>query len=348
MSGKAAPVPVTVSSGSRMSERQKVLIVVAVLALVAAVIPFTNSFVILLATRVAVFSILAMSLDILLGYTGLGSLGQAAYLGMGAYLAGILATKYGFGLDASFLIVLPLGILAGGALAAFFGLFAIRATGTYFLMISLALGQCIWGLAYRWNSLTGGDNGLNMPRKPVFWGLDLANSLTMFYVAFFFFALSLIALYILTRSPFGRSLEGIRERELRMSILGYNVWLHKYLAFVIAGAFGGLSGVLWAHTNGIISPEDLVLTMSVDALLMVVLGGAGTLVGAVIGCSVVLALREYLSTLVPWWQYVLGVVYILTILYLPGGLMALPARIREWRAGDAGAVAAKPAAKAAH
>ena len=112
-------------------------------------------------------------------------------------------------------------------------------------------------------------------------------------------------------SPFGRSLAGIRERELRMKILGYNTWLHKYIAFVIAGAFGGLSGVLWAHTTGIVSPENVVLTTSVDALLMAVLGGAGTLVGGVIGTFIVFGLREYLSTLVPWWQYVLGVVYVL-------------------------------------
>ena len=317
-----------------MTSRMKILIVVAVLALAAILVPFTNSFIVLLATRVLVFSILAMSLDILLGFTGLASMGHAAYLGIGSYTAGILATKYGFGLDHTFLVVLLLGMAFGGGLAAFFGLFAIRATGTYFLMITLALGQCVWGLAYRWNSLTGGDNGINMPAKAKLFGLNLADSVTMFYVAFFFFAIALGVLYLLTRSPFGRSLEGIRERELRMSILGYNVWLHKYLAFVIAGTFGGLSGVLWAHTNGIISPEDVVLTMSVDALLMVVLGGAGTLIGPVIGCAVVLALREYLSTLVPWWQYVLGIVYILTILYLPTGLMGLPARIRAWQAGQ--------------
>jgi branched-chain amino acid transport system permease protein len=331
-----------------MSERTRILIVVGLLTALAAVVPFTNSFVVLLATRVAVFAILAMSLDILLGFTGLASMGHAAYLGVGAYLAGILATKYGgFGLDATFWLVIAMGMLLGAALAAFFGLFAIRATGTYFLMITLALGQCVWGLAYRWNSLTGGDNGINLPRKPQFWGLDLSNATTMFYVAFFFFCASLIALYTLTRSPFGRSLEGIRERELRMSILGYNVWLHKYLAFVIAGAFGGLAGVLWTYTNGIVSPEDLVLTMSVDALLMVVLGGAGTLIGAVIGCAAVLAMREYLSTLVPWWQYVLGVVYILTILYLPGGLMGLPARYKAWRQGPpVSGTAAKPAGAA--
>jgi branched-chain amino acid transport system permease protein len=198
-------------------------------------------------------------------------------------------------------------------------------------MITLALGQCVWGLAYRWNSLTGGDNGINVRAKPKFLGLDLAHDVTFFYVVFFFFAASLLAMYVLVRSPFGRSLEGIRERELRMQILGYNTWLHKYIAFIIAGGFGGLAGVLWAHTAGIVSPENVVLTTSVDALLMAVLGGAGTLVGGVIGSFIVFGLREYLSTLVPWWQYVLGAVYVLTILYLPTGLMGLPERYRQWR-----------------
>ena len=119
--------------------------------------------------------------------------------------------------------------------------------------------------------------------------------MTFFYLVLGFFIVSMILMYVLVRSPFGRSLEGIRERELRMSMLGYNVWLHKYIAFVIAGGFGGLAGVLWAHTNGIVTPEDVVLTTSVDALLMVVLGGAGTLIGGVIGSAIVLLLREYLN-----------------------------------------------------
>jgi branched-chain amino acid transport system permease protein len=226
-----------------------------------------------------------------------------------------------------------MGILLGCALAALFGLFAIRAGGVYFLMITLALGQCVWGLAYRWNSLTGGDNGINMSGRPNF-GLDLGNEVTFFYLVFAFFSLSMLALYVLVRSPFGKSLAGIRERELRMQILGYNTWLHKYIAFIIAGGFGGLAGVLWAHTNGHVSPETVVLTTSVDALLMVVLGGAGTLVGAGIGAAIVFGLREFLSTLVPWWQYALGAVYVLTILYLPMGLMGIPKRWRQRNQGE--------------
>src|SRR5262245_58464961 len=308
----------------------KILSVVAALAAVVIIVPNTNSFLILLATRVLAFSILVMSLDILLGYTGLPSLGQAAYLAVGAYATAILASKYHVGLGWDFWLVVVLGILLGALLAAVFGLLAIRATGVYFLMITLALGQCVWGLAYRWNSLTGGDNGINLHQRPKF-GIDLANEVTFFYVVFGLFAASLLILYTLVRSPFGQSLAGIRERELRMKILGYNTWLHKYVAFIIAGAFGGLSGVLWAHTAGIVSPVNVELTISVDALLMAVLGGSGTLVGGVIGALIVFALREYLSTVVPWWQYALGGVYVLTILFLPTGLMGIPERMRQQR-----------------
>jgi len=314
-----------------MDSRRKFLIIFAVLLAVQVATPYSGSYVIVLVTHALIFAILAMSLDILLGYTGLPSLGQAAYLGVGAYLTAILASRFQFGLDWTFWLVVVLGILIGAATAALFGLFAVHAGGVYFLMITLALGMCVWGLAYRWNSLTGGDNGIVLPPRPAF-GIDLADDVTFFYLVFGFFAVSLVMMAILASSPFGRSLVGIRENEPRMRILGYNTWLHKYVAFIIAGGFGGLAGVLWAHAHGLVSPEDVVLATSVDALLMVVLGGPGTLVGGAIGAGIVVFLREYLSTLVPWWQYVLGGVYVLTILYLPGGLMSIPERIRGSRA----------------
>ncbi len=140
------------------SAQFKVVAVVAGLGAIALVVPHTGSFVVLLVTRALAFSILVMSVDILLGFTGLASMGQAAYLGIGAYLTAILATRYHFGLGDDFWLLILLAMLAGAALAAVFGLLAMRASGVYFLMITLALGQCVWGLAYRWNSLTGGDN----------------------------------------------------------------------------------------------------------------------------------------------------------------------------------------------
>src|ERR1700687_321375 len=232
-----------------VSQQIKIAMVAAALIVLAYIVPQSGSFVILLVTRAMAFAILAMSVDLRLGYTGMSSTGQAAYFGVGAYLTAVLATKFHIGMGWDFWLVVVLGILLGAALAAMFGLFAIRAGGVYFLMITLALGQCVWGLAYRWNSLTGGDNGINISGRPSF-GLDLSNEVTFFYLVFAFFAVSMVLMYVLVRSPFGQSLAGIRERELRMQILGYNTWLHKYIAFIIAGAFGGTAGVLGAPTNG--------------------------------------------------------------------------------------------------
>jgi branched-chain amino acid transport system permease protein len=314
----------------RQGPSRQTVVVVTLLLVVACMGPYVGPFMLLLMTQAMIFGILAMSLDLLLGYTGLPSLGQAAYLGVGAYVAAILATRFQFGLGWDFWLVLALGMLCGALTAALFGLIAMRAAGVYFLMITLALGMCLWGLAYRWNALTGGDNGLNLPGRPSF-ALDLNDTRTYFFVVWGVFVTSMGGLSILVRSPFGRSLVGIRESEARMQMLGYHTWLHKYLAFVIAGGFGGLAGVLWAYLNGIVSPEDVILTTSVDALLMVVLGGPGTLIGGTIGAAVVVFLREYLSTRVEWWQYALGGVYVLTILYLPGGLMGLPERLRQRR-----------------
>lgn len=325
-----------------MTRQGKVLAVIALLVAVAAITPHTTPFLLLLITRMLILAILAMSVDLLLGYTGLPSLGQAAYLGLGAYLAAILATRYQFGLGWSFWLVILLGILLGAVTAAFFGLFALRAGGVYFLMITLALSQCVWGLAYRWDSLTGGDNGLNILNRPAFGPIQLGNDKAYFYFVFGFFVISLLLLYVLVESPFGRSLIGIREREVRMRVLGYNTWLHKYIAFIIAGGFGGLAGVLWAQLSGQVSPEDVTLTTSVDALLMVVLGGPGTLIGGALGAAIVLFLRGYLSTVVPWWPYVLGGVYVLAIYFLPNGLLGT-----RWHRRQAAAPEAAPAAEPA-
>ena len=304
-----------------MSRLAKMSAMLALVGVVAVVTPHTTPFLLMLATRILILSILAMSLDLLLGFTGIASLGHAAFLGLGAYMTAILAVRYSFGLGWDFWLVMLFGILLGAATAAVFAVFALRARGVYFLMITLALSQCVWGLAYRWDSVTGGDNGLNLPGRPSFGPIHLGDDTTYFYLVLACFALSLLLLYVFVESPFGRSLVGIREHETRMSVLGYNVWLHKYIVFIVSGAFAGLAGVLWAHVSSEVSPEDLTLTTSIDALLMVVLGGPGTLLGGVLGAVIVLFLREYLSTLVPWWPYVLGSMYIAVISWLPDGLL---------------------------
>ena len=222
-----------------MSRLAKMSAMLALIVAVAVVTPHTTPFLLMLATRILILSILAMSLDLLLGFTGIASLGHAAFLGLGAYMTAILAVRYDFGLGWDFWLVMLFGILLGAATAAVFAVFALRARGVYFLMITLALSQCVWGLAYRWDSLTGGDNGLNLPGRPSFGPIHLGDDTTYFYLVLAFFALSLLLLYVFAESPFGRSLVGIREHETRMSVLGYNVWLHKYIVFIVSAPSPG-------------------------------------------------------------------------------------------------------------
>ena len=295
-------------------------IAVGVAALVAAgaVAPLLPSYPLTLLTQVAIMAILAMSLDILLGYTGLPSLGHAAYFGTAAYAVGILATEH----QAGFFTCLIAGVLLATATAALFGLVAIRATGTYFLMITLALGMVVWGLAFRWVSLTKGDNGIaGVPRPDLALPWSLAAPLPFFYFALLATALAWAALGTLARSPFGLTLQGIRESETRMRALGYDVWLHKYLAFVISGGFAGFAGVLWAWYNGFVSPVDVQLVTSVETLLMVALGGPGTLAGPALGAAVIVFLKNFVSVYTKRWLLILGAVYIGVILFAPRGVL---------------------------
>jgi branched-chain amino acid transport system permease protein len=295
------------------------------LGALALVAPLLSSFMLSLLTQALIYSILAMSLDLMLGYTGLSSLGHAAYFGLGAYAVGILATRHGAG----FWVTLVAGIALAVAVAAVFGLVALRATGVYFLMITLALGMVAWGLAHRWVSLTQGDNGISgVPRPDLGLPVSTAGTLGFYYLVLVAVAAAFALLRLVVRSPFGRALVGIRESESRMRSLGYHVWLHKYLAFLIAGGVGGAAGVFWAYYNGFVSPADLELATSVEALLMVALGGRGTLVGPALGAAAIVALKNLVSVWTHRWLLILGGVYIGTIVYFPEGIVG---SLRQWR-----------------
>jgi branched-chain amino acid transport system substrate-binding protein len=305
----------------------RIAIVVAFLALVLAP-PFVSSFLLALLTQAVIYAVLAMSLDIILGYTGLASLGHAAYLGLGAYSVGILTTRHG----ASFWVTLAVGILLATAVAAIFGLVALRATGVYFLMITLALGMVVWGLAHRWVSMTQGDNGIaGVPRPNLGLPWSFAGGISFYYLALVGFLLALVLLRTIVRSPFGQTLVGIRESESRMRTLGYHVWLHKYIGFVIAGGVGGFAGVLWAYYNGFVSPADLELATSVEILLMVALGGRGTLLGPALGATLIVGLKNLVSIYTHRWLLILGGVYIGTIVYAPEGIVGA---VRQWTKGE--------------
>jgi branched-chain amino acid transport system permease protein len=295
----------------------------ALLLLVAAP-PFLPPFLLTLLTQTLIYSILAMGLDLILGYTGLSSLGHAAYLGLGAYSVGILTTRYGAG----FWTTLVVGVALAALVAAVFGLIVLRASGVYFLMITLALGMVVWGLANRWVSLTQGDNGISsIPRPDLGLPWSFASAVPFYYLVLAGFALAFAALRVIVSSPFGHTLVGIRESESRMRTLGYSVWLHKYLAFLISGGAGGFAGVLWCYYNGFVSPSDLDLAVSIEVLLMVALGGRGTLLGASIGAAVIVFLKNVVSVYTRRWLLILGLVYVGTIRYAPEGIVGA---VRGW------------------
>ena len=276
-----------------------------------------------LLTQIVILAILAMSLDLLLGYTGLPSLGHAGFFGVAAYGVGILSTTY----QADVWTSAAGGLLAGLVLAALFGLIVSHVRDVYFLMITLALGMVLWGLSYRWIPMTGGDNGIaGIPRLEAHLGLPTTGPVPFYYVALLVLAVSSVLMVLLVRSPFGLTLRGIRENEKRMSSLGFNTWLHCYLSYVLSGAFASVAGVMWAYYNGFVSPTYLDLTASSELFLMVTLGGPATLVGPVLGAGAIVLLKNVMSAYTARWLLVLGIVYIATIMWAPQGIWNLGKR----------------------
>ncbi len=270
-----------------------------------------------LVIRMMIFSIFAMSLDLLMGYTGLASLGHSAFLGVAAYAVGILSVR----VSNSLFLTFGAGLGFAGITAAIFGFLVLRSRGPQFLMLTLALAQVLWGIAFKWKALTGGDDGLpGIPRPSLWLQWDLSGLTAFYYFSLFFFLLAALLLYLIVRSPFGYSLEGIRENETRMQTLGYHVWMHQYVAFVLAGLFGGMAGVLFAYFNRYVSPAELHLATSAKVLLMVVLGGAGTLFGPALGAAVVVLLENLVSAYTQRWLTILGAIYVLVVLFMRQGL----------------------------
>lgn len=296
----------------------RLLLPVAALVLLAFMpLALGSDYYINLASQILIAAILAMSLNILVGYGGLVSLGHAAYLGTAAY--GIIYLTVQAGLPHAAAVVLTL--TGTTLLAMLFGLLALRATGLGFLMITLALGQILWGLAYRWVGLTGGDNGLGGLSRPQILGIDLADATAFYYLVAFVFiaAFGFIARFV--HSPFGQSLEGSRDQPRRMRALGFHVGAVQWLSFVYAGFWGGVAGVLYGYYHQFISPQALHLTTSAETLLMVIAGGVGTLTGPVVGAALVLILKNVVSIYVARWVMLLGATFVLIIVFMPEGLV---------------------------
>ena len=209
---------------------------------------------------------------------------------------------------------------------------ALRATGIGFLMITLAIGQILWGIAYRWASLTNGDNGINVSTpagavRAVVWQRRLPSTTRRCWCS----CSPSSAMAVFVRSPFGASLRGTRDQARRMTALGYNVWLIRFLAILFSGFWSGVAGLLFLYYNQFISPQVVALTTSAEALLMVISGGSGTLLGPIVGAAIVVIMKNVVSAYIERWNLVLGVIFILIISFMPEGLV--PGSVRLWRAG---------------
>lgn len=306
--------------------------VVVVLAVLPWVLP--DVFYVSVTTHVLVFAMLALSLNILIGYGGMNSLGHAVYLGVPAYAYAWLMTNAGMGAVPAAVSA----VLLGTALAVVFGVLALRASGLGFLMITLALGQIVWGLSYRWVALTGGDNGLNAVRPAIF-GLDTSKTVVFYYVVATVFAVVLLCLWQFARSPFVACLRGTRDQPRRMRMLGHDVHLIRLMAFVAAGFWGSVAGVLYVWDYQFISPQTMSLQQSAEVLLMVILGGAGTLAGPITGAAIITLVKTVVSSYVARWSSLLGLVFILVVMIMPQGLIPGLHRLTRRRL----AVAKRPA-----
>jgi branched-chain amino acid transport system permease protein len=275
-----------------------------------------------LGTRVLVLGLAAMSLNFLLGFTGVLSFGHAAYFGLGAYGAGLTLKL----LAASTPLALLLGTLLGAIAGALLGALIVRRRGVYFAMVTIAFGQVFYFIAFRWNSLTGGDDGLRgFSRQPIDLGfsrLDLLNDLNAFYYfVLFCFAAATAIMGLVLRSPLGRTLLAIRENERRARFLGIPVEQHIWLSFVISCLFVSLAGTLYALLNNFADPRGLYYAQSGDFVIMAVMGGMRSFWGPLLGAAVFVVLQDYLSSITPNWQSLIGVMFVVVVLFFPRGLL---------------------------
>jgi branched-chain amino acid transport system permease protein len=300
----------------------------AIALLLLATVPYWigNSYYINIATQILIYAVLALGLNVLVGYAGLVTLGHASLFGIAAY-AGATLINAGHGH-----IVVAIGsLLATLAATALFAVLALRGTGLGFVMITVALGQIVWGIAYRWISLTNGDNGISISARPSPFGLPLTSADSFYWATLVVFLVAVAAMAIFVASPFGAAVRGTRDQPRRMTALGYNVWLTRFLAFLFSGFWSGVAGLLYLYYNQFVSPQTVALSASAEALLMVIAGGTATLLGPIAGAALVIVMKDVASAYIERWNFVLGAIFVLIVVFMPEGLV--PGSVRLWRWG---------------
>lgn len=300
------------------------LALAAVVVVAATALPFVaGPFWMGLVTQIIVFGLLALSVDLLLGHAGLFSICHGSFFAVAAYTTAILHVRHG----APTLLAAPAGLLAGTLLGLVFGL-AVRTRGVYFILITIAFGYVVWGVAHRWSSFTGGDNGVTNVPFPAVAGMRVESHTEYYYLALGVAALCALGYRVLIRSPFGLALRGIKGSESRMRTLGFDSNRHLYAAFVLSAALASLAGVLYVYYNRFVNPVAASFPVSVEAALMAIVGGSGTIVGPFIGSAIILGLRNWVSSFFELYAAIMGIVFIAAVLWVPEGLVGLAARVR--------------------
>ena len=278
-----------------------------------------------IATEIWIFAIFGLGLNLLLGYTGLLSFGQATFFGSAAYVAGYLLKHYGIGVFSA----LGVGIGVGALSALLVGYLCVQRSGLYFIMLTFALNQLFYFIAYQWTSVTGGEDGMpGIPRPPIL-AIDFRSPVAYYVLVSALFLLSLWVMKRVVESPLGRILQAIRENEVRAEAVGYNAPRFKLLAFVIGGAFSGFAGVLYAMLFGIVPLESIGFVFSGNVVFATLIGGSGSLYGPIIGSVVFIWLSESMSVVWARWPLLLGVAFVIVVLFLRGGVVEAFSRI--WR-----------------
>jgi len=285
-------------------------------------------------TRVLIFALFAISLDIIMGYTGMRSFGHAAFFGMGGYVVGILSVNYGI---TSFWIILPATIIICALLSAIIGYFTLRVSGVHFLLVTMAFGQLLSVVATKWYKFTGGSDGLiGIPRPDLGFPIDWkqGTAIKMYFFVLIFFVICYFLIHCIMRSSFGRSLVGVRENEGRMRSLGFNTWSLKYMGVILAGVFAGIAGLLYAYTYRSMTPSNFALEMSAMPMLMVIMGGSATMWGPALGAVVIVLVQSYAGIYAPErWPLILGCLYVVCVMFLRGGFSHYLTKLWDWVGG---------------
>jgi branched-chain amino acid transport system permease protein len=289
-----------------------------------------GDFYINLATQILIASVFALSLNLLVGFGGMTSLGHASFLGVAAYLSALLTSRYGFAHGPAAIV----SIAGTTAMAAVFGIIALRASGLGFLMITLALSQVLWGLAYRMSNVTNGDNGIAGLTRPMPLGISLDSAASFYWFALVVAVTAFLMMTTFVSSAFGSSLKGVRDQPRRMAALGFNPWMIRWITFIYAGFWGGVAGLLYVYYNKYIHPTSLSTTSSAEALLAVIAGGSGTLTGPAVGAALVLLLKNYASAYVERWNMLLGLVFLIIVLVMPTGIVPGLRKLLNLRGGS--------------